>query len=75
MEISERIKEKLAGYMTPRGLAELIGGELEEIIQLEVERDSLIDANAMLSIRYGQQCNRTVHYMNENAELKAILKE
>lgn len=38
----------------------------------EAESGRLIDENAYLNIKYGQQCKRTVHYMNENAKLKAL---
>ena len=35
LTLCERIKEKLAGYITPRGFDELIGTELKEVAQLE----------------------------------------
>ena len=37
MDLSERIREKLSGYITPRGFDELIGEELDEVAQLEAE--------------------------------------
>ena len=37
MKLSERIREKLSGYITPRGFDELIGEELDEVAQLEAE--------------------------------------
>ena len=40
MDLVERIKEKLAGHITPRGFDELIGAELKEVAQLEAENEA-----------------------------------
>ena len=55
MDLVERIKEKLAGHITPRGFDELIGAELKEVAQLEVRIDALERTAADAIDRYVEE--------------------
>ena len=49
MKLGERIKEKLHGYLTPRGFEELLGKELDEVAQLEAVASAARDLICSLS--------------------------